>query len=164
MGTEWQKFELDLSDYGDAEREAIAIEVIDRIVKRTKGGKDKNGRPFAPYSQEYRHSLAFKNAGKSETPDLTLSGDMLDSIQLLSNSDGKVEIGFEDGNIRGTFGHSSPVGPKRDFLGISSKELSSILKKYPLDERTGHRALQVLTTRDAAVTLTGTITFDDLGD
>ena len=144
MATKHQKFELSLKGYTEAEREAIAIEVIDQIVKRTKSGKDKNGDAFAKYSKSYKDSQNFKIAGKGSSVDLTLSGDMLDSIQVLANRSAKVVIGFEngttengkaDGNIRGTYGQSSPVGPARDFLGISESELKRILSKYPKGTR-----------------------------
>lgn len=174
MGTKWQKFELDLSDYDATEREAIAVEVIDQIVKRTQNGKDKNGSSFARYSKDYKNSLNFKNAGKSGTVDLTLSGDMLDSIAILSNRGGKVVIGFEkgstengkaDGNIRGTYGQDHRVGPKRDFLGITEGELEKILSKYPADsEKAQKRAVKLLTTRDVADRLSGAVNVDDLED
>lgn len=179
MGTKWQKFELDLSDYDAFEREAIAVEVIDQIVKRTQNGKDKNGSAFAKYSKDYKNSLNFRNAGKSSSVDLTLSGDMLDSIAILSNRGGKVVIGFEkgsdengkaDGNIRGTFGQDRKVGPKRDFLGISEGELDKILKRYPLDDtkrasdRLEKRVTEVLTSKNAADRLSGAINVDDLED
>jgi len=132
------KFTLDLSDYTPAQREAIASEVIDRIVARTKQGKDKEGNTFAPYSKSYKESLDFKIGGKSSKVNLTLSGDMLDSIELLRNGP-KTEIGYRasspergkaEGNILGTYGNPSPVAPPRDFLGISPEELSKILKNY----------------------------------
>jgi hypothetical protein len=175
VGTKWQKFDLDLSDYSPEEREAIGTEIIDRIVKRTKSGVDKRGVDFAEYSKAYEQSIEFKAAGKSGSVDLTLTGDMLDSIRILANEDGKLTIGFEngstengkaDGNIRGTYGQQKQVGPKRDFLGISKAELSDILEKYPLNEEAGHRALQVLTIRDAADKLTRgfKFTLDDLED
>ena len=174
MSTRHQKFEIDLSDYSKEEREAIAIEVIERIVKRTKAGKDKDGEAFAKYSKAYKDSLNFKNAGKSSSVDLTLSGDMLDSISILSNRGGKVVIGFEkdseengkaDGNIRGTYGQEKRVGPKRDFLGISENELDAILSKYPPDTaKSERRAVKVLTTRDVPDRLSGSVNVDDLED
>lgn len=172
MGTKWQKFEIDLSDYSVEEREAIAIEVIDKIIKRTKQGKDKDGATFAPYSTEYRNSQNFKNGGKSGAVNLVLSGDMLDSISILKNAAGKVSIGFDkgsaengkaDGNIRGTFGHSKTVGPKRDFLGISDDELETILRRYPPDsKKSDRRTFEVLTTRAEADRLSGAVNVDDL--
>lgn len=102
--------------------------MIERIVERTDQGRDKEGKAFAKYSKDYINSLDFKVAGKGKTPNLQLSGDMLASIKLLDSTRNWIEIGFEkgteengkaDGNIRGTYGQSSPVGPARDFLGIT---------------------------------------------
>lgn len=142
MGAKHQKFTVDLSGYSPAEREAIAGDIIRQIQKRTKQGVDKNGDRFPAYTRAYKNSQGFKIAGKGSKVDLVLSGDMLDSIEILRNAP-KVEIGFErgstenakaDGNIRGTYGQQSPIdGGKyaRDFLGLTKAELKSILSKYP---------------------------------
>jgi len=108
-------------------------------VERTDQGKDKNGNSFAEYSPEYKNSIDFKNAGKSKNalPNLQLSGDMLAALKVLDSTKNYITVGFEkgsdengkaDGNIRGTYGKPSPVGPKRDFLGISDKELVKLVK------------------------------------
>jgi len=108
-------------------------------VERTDQGKDKDGVPFAKYSKAYKDSLDFKNAGKSSTPNLQLSGDMLAALKYLEKESTRnyITVGFEkdseengkaDGNIRGTYGKPSPVGPKRDFLGISEKDLVKLVK------------------------------------
>lgn len=113
--------------------------IIERIVERTDQGKDKNGRSFPGYSESYKKSLDFKIAGKSAGDiNLQLSGDMLAAIKLLKANKGSLEIGFDrgteenaraDGNIRGTYGSDSPNPRKaRDFLGITDKELSRIIK------------------------------------
>jgi hypothetical protein len=111
-------------------------------------GKDKRNRNFKPYSKSYKESLDFKIGGKSSKPNLTLSGDMLDSIELISQRSGNLLIGFEngteenakaEGNIKGTYGQKKPTGKARDFLGITQKDLNAILDKYPLkdsEERT----------------------------
>lgn len=171
MPTKHQKFRLNLTGYSPEEREAIAVEVIDKIIKRTKKGLDKDGQPFAGYSKAYKDSLNFKIAGKSSKVDLTLSGDMLDSIKILQNQGRSVEIGFEngsvengkaDGNIRGTYGKPSPVGPARPFLGITDKELKSILSKYPpKSEKSLNRANTVLSRESAADKLSGAVEVDD---
>lgn len=173
MGVRATTFTLDLSDYEEAEREAIALEVIDRIIKRTKGGKDKNGDPFAPYSKGYENSLEFKIAAKSGRVNLTLSGDMLDAMEIVDNfQNGKVKIGYDgensqqgkaEGNITGTYGGSG--GPARDYLGISESELSTILRKYPAGtEKAANRAKERLLKEGESVRLSGNINFDDLED
>jgi len=148
MSAKWQRVAITIPKaYGPQEREAIAIDVIDLITKRTKKGLDKTGDTFPSYSESYKKSLDFKIAKGGGKPNLTLSGDMLSAMELLNHASGKILIGYEngttenakaDGNIRGTYGQSSPIkGGKyaRDFLGISKKELDAILKKYPIDNR-----------------------------
>lgn len=147
MGAKHQFIELELPPgYTGAVKEAIALEIIDTIVRRTKKGVDKDGDSFPGYSKEYVESIDFKSAGKSKGDvNLTLSGDLLDELALLSISGRKLKIGYErgseanakaDGNIRGTYGQSSPIrGKARDFLGLTDDELEKILSKYPRDDR-----------------------------
>jgi hypothetical protein len=162
MATKHQKFEVDLPGYTPEEREAIALEIIDRVVKRSKSGKDKDGNAFPKYTPGYENSLNFKIGGKSSKVDLTLSGDMLGAIEVLKVAK-KVQIGFQngttenakaDGNIRGTYGQSSPIkGGKyaRDFLGITPAELDAILRRYPKGTETAaNRAAKKLAIEERA--------------
>lgn len=106
---------------------------------------DKNNRKFAPYSKSYKGSLDFKIGGKSASNvDLTLSGELLDSLDLISDTSGSLLIGHHkndtqlngkaEGNIKGTYGNKSQVTKGRDYLGITKKDLTEILKKYPLKD------------------------------
>lgn len=136
------------ASYSSDVKEAIAVEIISAIRKRTLKGKDVDGNPWAgkagEYSKSYVKSVDFKAAGKSKGDiNLTLSGDMLASIELLETKNNKVRIGFEegsqenakaDGNIRGTYGKPRANKAKaRPFLGLSDEDLAKILKKYPKD-------------------------------
>lgn len=131
-------FEVEISKkYSPDERRAIAQEIIDAIVTRTEGGLDKNNEKFAKYSKEYA-----KEKGQTNV-DLTFSGDMLASIELLQNSSGKLRIGYPrdyegmgklEGNILSTYGQSKPVTKPRDFLGITDSDLRSILSNYSTKE------------------------------
>lgn len=106
-------------------------------MERTDQGKDKDGNRFARYSDSYKDSLDFKIAGKGPV-NLQLSGDMLAALKPLKMTKNWIEVGFDrgsdenakaDGNIRGTYGKSSPIpGKARDFLGITERELMKILK------------------------------------
>lgn len=128
------------------ERELIAQEVIDYIVNRTKEGRDKNENPFPGYSKKYINSKDFSIAGKSRSPvDLTLTGEMLDSLKLLRHSPGEIVIGYDkgdtelngkvEGNIKGTYGNSTPLrGKKRDFLGITRKKRIEIQDQYDVSK------------------------------
>ena len=158
MSTKHQKFTVRLSGYSTKEQEAIALEILEKVKKRTQSGRDKNGNAFEPYSESYKKSAAFKAAGKTSKVNLTLSEDMLNSMEILKNEKGRVTLGFEDGsvengkadgNIRGTYGKPRKVGPARDFLGISNDELSTILKKYPPGtKRSENRAERKLASRE----------------
>lgn len=141
MATKWQKIKIDLSGYGLSpdQKDEVADLIIERIVNRTDQGKDKNNKIFKAYSDSYKDSLDFKIAGKKGKPvNLQLSGDMLAALSVLDKTSRSVTIGFEngseenakaDGNIRGTYGKPTPNPDKaRDFLGISNKELSDIIK------------------------------------
>lgn len=146
MATKWQKIKIRIDKrYKPNEREAIAEDIVNTIVKRTTNqSKDKWGDPFPKYSKQYKNSLDFKIAGKSSKVNLKLSGDMLTALDLLNHKNGELNIGFEkgseenaraDGNIRGTYGGSTARPSKaRDFLGINMDELRKILKKYPLEK------------------------------
>jgi hypothetical protein len=144
MAAKHQKIKVELpSDLEPDQVEEVADLIVERIVERTIQGKDKNGKPWsgkaAVYSDSYKNSLDYKVSGKSGNVDLQLSGDMLAALQILKvQQNNKVEIGFEkgsdenaraDGNIRGTYGRPTPIpGKKRDFLGISDKELRKIIR------------------------------------
>jgi len=122
------------------------LEVIDFIVDRSKKGKDKDNKSFPGYSQSYVKSQDFKNAGKSKNKvNLTLSSEMLNSIELLKHKPGEIVVGFDksdedlnnkaEGNILGTYGKDTPNPKKaRDFLGIAKKDLNKILSNYDTDE------------------------------
>ncbi len=139
MATKWQRVRVNLPEQLTPDQQAAAADlIVERIVERTNQGKDKNGRPFAKYSEAYKHSLDFKIAGKSDHVDLQLSGDMLAALAPLKSTKKWIEVGFErdseenakaDGNIRGTYGKDTPNPKKaRDFLGITEKELMKIIK------------------------------------
>jgi len=146
MSTKHQFIDVKLPDsYSSEVVEAIGSEIISTIRKRTIKGKDKDGEKFADYSKAYTESVDFRAGGKSKgSVNLTLSGDMLASMELLELKKNKIRIGFEegsdinaraDGNIRGTYGQPKPIpGKARDFLGVTPEELAKILAKYPADD------------------------------
>lgn len=172
MSNRWTSRKVNISKkYTEQEREAIAFEIISYIQERSKAGKGKDNKKWQPpadkYSKEYKQSLDFKNAGKSSTVNLTLSGDMLNSIDLLEDTDGQLTIGISsddpdhgkaEGNIRGSYG--KPTGSRakaRDFLALSKGEVDRILKKFPLkdDERRQKAVENFITATVAAEALLG---------
>ena len=146
---EWQKITVHVDKrYKPRERQAIGADIVELIIKRTLSGDDKNGDAFKPYSKGYTKSLDFKLAGKKVSPvNLKLSGDMLNSLEVLSHKSGEIVIGYDrknkemngqvEGNRLGTYGKKKVFGKKRDFLGIDKKkELNKkILNKYPLEDK-----------------------------
>lgn len=122
--------------YSFSERQDIGREIINFIVNRTKSGRGIGGRPFVnsrgqkKYSQNYIDDRDFAIAGKSpRSINLTLSGDMLDSIEILNaGTPGQIVIGFtsEEENDKSVFLREKGY----DFLGLSSSELKSIVDKY----------------------------------
>jgi hypothetical protein len=143
-----QKFKVKIpKEYNPSERLALATEIIDHIIERTKSGKDKRDKDFkGEYSDSYAKSLEFKLGRKSkENINLTLSGEMLNALTLLNHSSGELTIGIPkddevnnakaEGNIKGTYGQKKPIkGKKRDFMGISKTALDDITEKYPTEK------------------------------
>lgn len=113
-------------------RQAIGQDIIDTIVSRTKDNKDVNGSPFKKYSKDYINSLKFKAFGKTEDVDMTLSGDMLSSMQVIKTNSNTIEIGFDDElNNAKAYNHNfGDTVPKREFFDITNNELESIKDKW----------------------------------
>lgn len=140
MATKWQRVSFDIpEDFNPAMRQALGLAIAERIRVRTQDRNiDKRGKRFKGYSQAYKESLDFKIAGKSPGKvDLTLSGDMMAALDVLSHSPGKIRVGYErgseenakaDGNIRGTYGKPRQVGPQRDFLGLPKGDLNDLIR------------------------------------
>lgn len=172
----WQRVTIPIpKHYGPTERQAIAQEVIDFIAERTRRGKDVDGDTFAgPYSKTYRESLDYKIAGKPKSGrpvNLTLSGDMIDSLMLLKHNPGAIVVGYNkgdkelnakvEGNRLGTYGRSAP-NPRiaRDFLGISKEDLKRIVSKYGRGDEAITRAESQLSAAAAADELADGIEFE----
>lgn len=122
------------SDLSKSTKERIAQAIIDKIIANSEAGVDRNGRDLPKYSKGYEASSAFAAFGKSNKPDMTLTGDMLGQIDVLSMSGDTIKIGWEDpeqsakahGNITGREG----LRKKRDFFGLTATEIKEILKEY----------------------------------
>ena len=138
----WQRFKLNVpKKLSPVQRTALAQEVIDFIINRSKNGLDKNNKPFPGYSENYIKSLDFKIAGKSKSKvNLTLSEEMLQSLSLISTKPGEILIGYDksnkdlnakvEGNVLGTYGQKTPIkGKSRDFLGIKKDDLKDLVDK-----------------------------------
>lgn len=115
--------------------------VISEIATRTQDKRlDKNNKKLddtGPYSKQYQNSTDFKAYRKDPRKiDLTLTGEMLTSME--SKSSGRVEIviQFMDeknaskarGHITGRYGKKGKSEP-RDFFGLPEEELTKIMKQ-----------------------------------
>jgi hypothetical protein len=176
--TKQQKFKVKIpKGYTANERKVIAQEIIDFVVDRTQGGKDKDNKKFKGYSKGYTNSLDFKIAGKSPGKvDLTLTEEMLNELKMVSQKDGQLEIGYDarrtklngkvEGNVKGTYGQKYKRISKRkprDFMGITQKDLDKILGRFPLDDRTTRLAEILLAqrSRERAQEIINETEFDD---
>lgn len=153
MGAKWQRAVFTIpKSIKKQDRIELAEEIITRIRRNAENGY---GIPFGEsgeaskkvkfktgYSEGYAKSIDFKIAGKSkgQTPDLTLSGDMLAALDIISEAPGKIIVGYDngseengkaDGNCRGTYGTNTPSEKKaRNFMGLSESEFNKLLRKY----------------------------------
>jgi hypothetical protein len=127
--------------------EDLGHDIVEFIRQRTESGvgvtesnnsTGYSNKAFPGYSKEYRKSLEFKIAGKSNKVNLTLTGDMLAEMDVLKSKQGSITIGFErgenadkaEGNILGSYGGDPNPKKARNFLGISPSDLKKILAKY----------------------------------
>lgn len=140
------QIEIPLPDGLSADdRLAVADEIIEYIVDRTRKGKDKDGNRFPAYSESYKRSLSMsiakQHGGKSPRKvDLELSGDMLAALSLVRARRDALVIGYKasdgpekaraEGNILGSYGGEPDPDRARDFLGITPEALATILRKY----------------------------------
>jgi hypothetical protein len=133
------------------------IEYIRARVENENKGNDGVALDKTPYSDEYVESDIFKAYGKSRNNvNMTLTGDMLGSMDILSDKDNEIVIGF-DGEQNGKVeGHMTGGGnlPVRRFFGVSKDELDEIavMFKDELDsvrEEAPANAKQVLEALDA---------------
>lgn len=122
--------------YTEAERKQIGIEIVNYIVDRTKNGQGIGKKPFKPqYSKTYVKTPEFEIAGKSRGDvNLTLSGDMLSSLEVINTSIiGRIVIGLTGQHENDKSVWLEEKGFK--FLGLTDKELNSILADFGVPER-----------------------------
>ena len=116
-----------------SDRQEVGQAIIRKIKLRTLEGVDLDGKPFANYSKRYTESKDFKLAGKSSSEvDLRFTHEMMDSLEVLSVDGGSVTIGFtnEAAGKKAEWAEASDNGPSRKFMGVTDKELSSILSQH----------------------------------
>lgn len=153
------------------DRVKIADVLISHIVSRSLAGYDKNDKKFVKYTKGYADTKGVKRTDV----DLTLSGEMLDSLELVSHKSGEIVIGYKDpsdelagkveGNRIGSYGGEPDKNKARDFLGIDPSDLDVLISSYDDSNDTNDRPLsddeidQVA--RDAAREIFGDIQFNE---
>jgi len=129
----------------DSLKQALGQAIIDKMVTRTEAGE---GMRFgsagigqkvklkSPYSKPYTESLDFKAAGKRKHKvNMTLTGDMLGSIDVLSIKGNTIEIGIDD-DLESKKGFNHITGdtvPRRPFFGVNGRELKEIKREFKSD-------------------------------
>lgn len=130
---------IDLDLQGEIAQATIDY-IKSRVVDKNKGidGIDLK----SPYKKGYQESLEFQAAGKSATDiNMTLSGDMINAIDVMADSGPMVLIGIDDdqqaakayGHQTAFEGHPNESMKKygRQFFGITPKEFKSeILPRF----------------------------------
>ena len=137
-------FGIDATD-APALKNALAQAIIDHIVSRTQDGKGMRFGGYgsgtglklkSPYSKEYQESLEFKAAGKKATEvNMTLTGDMLASLDVISTRGNKIKIGISDDlQILKAFNHiTGDTVPERPWFGVNRDELEQIGGNFSSD-------------------------------
>lgn len=116
-------------------REALGQALMDQMIERTQGGKDREGKSFKRYSKQYRNSDEYKASGKSGRVNMTLTGDMLGLLDIKDQSDNTITLGWDDSDEAAkAHGHitGDPNGPKvrRDFFGLNDSDISRVRKEF----------------------------------
>ena len=108
----------------DAKRE-IGLAIIEKIIERTRNKKQSlNGGSFTNYSEAYA-----KKKGVNVTDvNLTLFGDMLNSLSITQIIGNKIKIESDDRfQTPKIFNHDTgDTLPKRQFFGVLNSELNEI--------------------------------------
>lgn len=110
------------------DREIVGQLIIERIQDRTEAGQNIDGERFQRYSPGYTSYL--QRIGAATGVDLTLTGEMLNSISILSHSQGSITIGLEAGTEAGEKARwnqgGNPRIKNRPFMGIRDSEANVI--------------------------------------
>jgi hypothetical protein len=128
---------VDVRDYPEV-KDAIGEAIIQKIIDRTESGVDVSGKKFKNYSDEYVGSLPFKAFGKSANDvNLTQTGAMLGTIDIIQDKGNKIKIGWEDPteNAKAYNHNAGDTVKKREFFGLTAADLKSISAEFKPDLR-----------------------------
>lgn len=116
------------SNISESDREILGREIVRFIVQRTRKGLDINNRPFKGYSENYKNNIDFENANKTNKVNLTLTGEMLNTLEVKSHGLGFIKIGFNDSDSNNKASYNRQKG--REFVGINQKDLNMLISKF----------------------------------
>lgn len=114
-------------------REAVGQAIVDKIVERTQSGNKLTGGKFKGYSESYKKSAQFEAFGKSPGEvDLTLTGDMLGTLDIKAQSRNALRIGWRDEtqNAKAFNHHTGDTLPARPFFGLTDAEIKQIRDEF----------------------------------
>jgi len=126
---------LGASAKNESIRQVFFEAAFDKMLARLDQGRGVDGKLHA-YSKSYKDSLAFAAFGKSNTVNMQLTGDMVQSVTVLDSSETKLKIGIDDteqaakayGHMTGMQGHPTLDGKvsARNWFGWKDSELIKI--------------------------------------
>jgi len=140
-----QEFDLEeITGRDFSEDEPLLFEigeaVADFVRDRSASNKGIGGKTLPkPYSKVYQESADFKLFGKSANDvNMRLTGDMLDSIEIIDAQGSKLLVGITDENAPKAHGHMTGKNGqvpkmKREFFGLTADELNKVLKEFKSD-------------------------------
>jgi len=126
---------VDTKDFPEI-KQAVGEAIIQRIVDRTESGQDVSGRSFKSYSDSYVESLPFKAFGKKDSEiNLTQTGSMLGTIDIVKDSGNKITIGWSDPteNAKAYNHQTGDTVKKREFFGLNTGDIKAITKEFKPD-------------------------------
>ena len=96
--------------------------IVNVIKQRTGDGNDINGTPFKAYNRDYLENLRDDGISK-QTPNLEVTGDMLNGLEIIEQGPGYLVIGIGADNRlarlkAGWQQGGNPNIPSRPFMGI----------------------------------------------
>lgn len=129
-------FGTDIKDAGL--RRLIAESFVEKIVNRAQKGEGVNissgykEKLKSPYSKAYANSLEFKAYGKKEDQvNMTLTGSMLSSIDLIQDNSKTIKIGIDNEEAPKAFNHQTgDKTTKRPFFGITNKDVTQVYDEF----------------------------------
>ncbi len=137
-----QEFDMeDLLGVDLSSDETLAAEIGQDIVQfiqdRAADNKGIGGKALkSPYSKAYSKTTEFELAGKSPGDvNMRLTGDMLESIEVLGFDNNVLTVGIEGGEAPKAHGHMTGKNGevpamKREFFGLTEKEFQEIVAPY----------------------------------